>query len=37
MGINDYFIELIDNWQPLYSFIYNLNLVTRNIKDLHQK
>ena len=31
MRINDYAIKLIDDWQPLYNFIYNLGLVKLEI------
>ncbi len=35
--INDHAIELIDNWQPLYGFIYSLKLVELEILKAYIK
>ena len=37
MGINDYTIELIDDWQPPYSPIYSLDLVELEILKTYIK
>ena len=37
MRINNYTIELIDNWQPLYSFIYSLGFMKLEILKIYIK